>query len=82
MQGYFNPTKKNLKKLGSSPHPLKRVNNCNLGSRQPRRQKFDMQAYFNPNKINLKKKWATLAPPPQKKTLTQNRVDKSNLSSR
>ena len=36
------------------------VNDCNLGSRQPRRLKFDMQAYFNPTKRNLFKNWGQL----------------------
>ena len=42
--------------MGSAAPPppaLNRVNDCNLGSRQPRRLKFDMQAYFNPTKRNL-----------------------------
>ena len=66
MQTYFNQTKINLKKkIGVTwAHPptpaLNRVNDCNLGSRQPRRLKFDMQAYFNPTKRNLKIYWGQL----------------------
>ena len=65
MQAYFNPTKINMKKKNwvHPPTPaINRVNDCNLGSRQPRRLKFDMQVYFNPTKRNLFKKLGSINP--------------------
>ena len=43
--------------------PLNRVNICNLGSKHPRRLKFEISAYFNQTKRNLKKKKLTPDPP-------------------
>ena len=37
------------------------VKMCNLGSKHPRRLKFDISAYFNQTKRNLKTK---IGPPP------------------
>ena len=51
------------KKWAHHPTPASnRVNDCNLGSRQPRRLKFDMQVYFNPTKRNLFKKLGSINP--------------------
>ena len=48
MQAYFNPTKRNLKKLGQLT--INRVNKCNLSFSQPRRLKFNKEAHFKSTK--------------------------------